>query len=121
MLAFILLATLITSCNETKNYFSINESKLEAQYKPTESISLSVLNVENQKIDSIVYAINDRKIGSTKDINNFKFNLNNQKLGYQNITASVFYDGKTEIDSARVELISDVKMYIYVCNCIHRH
>lgn len=109
MLAFILLATLITSCNETKNYFSINESKLEAQYKPTESISLSVLNVENQKIDSIVYAINDKKIGSTKDINNFKFNLNNQKLGYQNITASVFYDGKTEIDSARVELISDVK------------
>ena len=109
MLAFILLATLITSCNETKNYFSINESKLEAQYKPTESISLSVLNVKNQKIDSIVYAINDKIIGSTKDINNFKFNLNNQKLGYQNITASVFYDGKTEIDSARVELISDVK------------
>lgn len=109
LLAFILLATIISSCNETKNYFSINESKLEAQYKPTESLLLSVLNNENKIFDSIVYTINDKKIGSVMNTSDFKFALKNQKLGYQNIVASVFYDGQKEKDSSRVELISDVK------------
>ena len=109
LLTFILLAIIITSCTETKNYFSINESKLEAQYKPTESLSLSILNTENKIFDSIVYTLNDKKIGSTKNASDFKFEFKNSKLGYQNIIASIYYDGKKEIDSSRVELISDIK------------
>jgi glutamine cyclotransferase len=109
VLAFILLATLITSCNETKNYFNINENKLEAQYKPEDVLSLSVINQENKTIDSVVYKINDAKIGSVKGGSELKFELKNQKLGYQNITASVFFEGKSEIDSSRVELVSGIQ------------
>lgn len=108
LLAFILLAITIISCGDTKNYFSIDESKLEAQYNPSDVLILSVINNENKNIDSIVYAINNKKIGSLKNSNEFKFNLINQKLGYQNITTSVFFNGKTEIDSSRVELVSNV-------------
>lgn len=108
-LAFILLATVIVSCNDTKKYFSIDESKLEAQYKPENSLLLSVLNPENKAIDSVVYAINNKRVGSSKELTPFKFELKNQKFGYQNITTSVFYDGKTEVDSSRVELISNIK------------
>ncbi len=108
-LAFILLAVSIVSCNDTKKYFSIDESKLEAQYKPENSVLLSLINTENKTIDSVVYAINDKRIGSKNDLTPFKFELKNQKFGYQNITASVFYDGKKEVDSSRVEVISNIK------------
>ncbi|WP_395053184.1 glutaminyl-peptide cyclotransferase [Flavobacterium sp.] len=109
LLAFILLAITIMSCGDTKNYFSINESKLETQYNPSDLLLLSVINNENETIDSVVYAINNKKIGSSKNSGDFKFELKNQKLGYQNITASVFFNGKTEIDSTRVELVSNLK------------
>lgn len=109
LLAFILLATLLTSCNETKNFFSINENKLEAQYKPEDALSLSIINKENKTIDSVVYKINNTKIGSVKGASELKFQFKNQKLGYQNIVASIFFEGKTEIDSSRVELVSSVQ------------
>lgn len=108
-LAFILLAISIVSCNDTKKYFSIDESKLEAQYKPENSLVVSVLNPENKAIDSVVYVLNDKRIGSTKDFSPFKFDLKNQKFGYQNIKTTVFYDGKSEVDSSRVELVSSVQ------------
>ena len=108
-LAFILLASVIVSCNDTKKYFSIDESKLEAQYKPENSLLLSVLNPENKAIDSVVYAINNKRVGSSKELTPFKFELKNQKLGYQNIKTSVFFDGKSEVDSTRIELVSAIE------------
>lgn len=112
-LAFILLATVIVSCNDTKKYFSIDESKLEAQYKPENSLLLSVLNPENKAIDSVVYTINNKRVGSSKELTPFKFELKNQKFGYQNITTSIFFDGKTEVDSARVEVISGIQPKLF--------
>ena len=112
-LAFILLATLsIVGCrNNTtyENFFSINEDVLKAQYVPNESLKLEVLNPKNKEIDSIVYSINNKKVGAVKGTAKFSFALNNQKLGYQNLKANIYFDGEKEVDSSRVELISDVK------------
>ena len=94
ILAFILLAVLFTvSCTSCKNenpsesFFSFNEDILKAQYTPKESIKLEVLNTQNKKIDSIVYSINDKKVGAVKGSDKFSFDFKNQKLGYQNLKA----------------------------------
>jgi glutamine cyclotransferase len=111
-LAFILLATLlIVSCNDKKNtesFFSINENVLKAQYTPKEFINLELLDSSNKKIDSIVYSINNLKVGSVKGNSKFNFALKDQKLGYKNIKANIYFEGFTEVDSSRVELISDI-------------
>lgn len=116
-LAFILLATLsVVSCKDkTENYFSFNENVLKAQYTPKESIKLEVLNTQNKEIDSIVYSINDKKVGAVKGADKFSFDFKDQKLGYQNLKANIYFEGEKEVDSSRVELISDVtpKMLSY--------
>lgn len=109
LLSFIVLALIIASCSETKKYFSIDESKLEAQYKPQDILQLNIVNTENKAVDSIVYHINKEKVGKTNGNTSFKFELKNQKLGYQNIEATVYSEGTTEIDSSRVELVSPIE------------
>ncbi len=111
-LAFILLATILAvSCDKKTNnesFFSINEDVLKAQYTPKESIKIEVIDSSNKKIDSIVYSINNLKIGSVKGNSKFSFALKDQKLGYQNLKANIYFEGTNEVDSSRVELISDI-------------
>jgi len=112
LLAVILLASLSTvSCLDktaSENLFSFNENVLKAQYTPKETLKLEVVNLQNKKVDSIVYSINNKKVGAVKGADKLLFDLKNQKLGYQNLKANIFYDGSTEVDSTRVELISDI-------------
>jgi glutaminyl-peptide cyclotransferase len=109
LLSFIVLALFISSCSETKNYFSIDESKLEAQYKPQDLLKLNVVNTEKKAIDSVVFKINNEKVGKSNGATPFSFELKNQKLGYQNIEAAVYFEGTVEIDSSRVELVSPIE------------
>jgi glutamine cyclotransferase len=111
-LTFILLATLLViSCkddNSSESFFKLNEDVLKAQYIPKESIQLEVLNPQNKKIDSIVYSINDKIVGTIKGANKLLFDCKDQKLGYQNLKANIYFEGEKEVDSSRVELISDI-------------
>ena len=110
VLAVILLAGLSFSCKSTdEDFFTINESKIKAQYTTEDILNLEVDNPKTQKIDSVVYTINDKKVGSSKSNSSFSFPLKNQKLGYQNIKAAIHYDGATELDSTRIEVISNLE------------
>lgn len=109
-LAVILLAVLSISCNKTEeDNFSINEEKLKAQYTTNDAISLQISSLKDQKIDSVVFNINDKRVGASKGTSVFTFPLKNQKLGYQNIKATTYFDGATELDSTRIEIVSDIE------------
>jgi len=109
-LVVILLASLSFSCKTTdEDFFTINESKIKAQYTIEDVLTIEVDNPKTQKIDSIVYIINDKKVGSSKSISSFSFPLKNQKLGYQNIKSAIYYDGTIELDSTRIEIISSLE------------
>ncbi|WP_298119576.1 glutaminyl-peptide cyclotransferase [Flavobacterium sp.] len=109
-LAVILLAVLSFSCNKTEeDNFSINEEKLKAQYTTNDTISLQISSLKDQKIDSVVFNINDKRVGSSNGTSAFTFPLKNQKLGYQNIKATTYFDGTTELDSTRIEIVSDIE------------
>jgi glutamine cyclotransferase len=66
------------------------------------------LNGENKKIDSIVYFVNDKNIGSKKNLDNLTLNLKDQKLGYQNLKALVYFEGENQEITSRIELVSNV-------------
>ena len=105
---FILLALLASSCGDPKKMFTINNKQLKAQYNTNERLNLQVLNANNTAIDSVGYVINDKKVGHSAGNAIFSFALKNQKLGFQNIIATVYFDGKTEIDSTKIEIISEI-------------
>jgi glutaminyl-peptide cyclotransferase len=108
LLTIILLAISVSNCDkETKDNFSFDESKIKAQYTTNEKIELDILNPNNTKIDSIVYSLNDKRIASSNK--SYSFNLQNLKLGYQNIIATTYFDGNTEKDSTRIEIISAIQ------------
>lgn len=113
ILSIILLALLITSCGNSKKdketYFTISISDFKEQYKPNETVTLAITNIQNKSIDSIIYYVNDVKINSKKDLSKITFDLKDKKMGYQNIKALVYFEGDNVEITTRVELVSSVE------------
>ena len=112
LISILLLSTLFIGCNGSKSatekYFSFDESKFKSEYNNDDSLSLRLLNVENKKIDSILYFVNDKDIGSKMSLENLIFSLKDQKLGYQNLKALVYFEGENQEITSRIELVSNV-------------
>ncbi len=112
-LAFILLGFIIVSCGDKKNIdtplFSFDESKFKEQYLPQEVLELSILNTNAKTVDSIVFYVNDKKIGAKKGLEKLTFELKNQKLGYQNLKAEIYFEGEKAETTSRVELVSPIQ------------
>ncbi|WP_310381285.1 glutaminyl-peptide cyclotransferase [Flavobacterium sp.] len=111
-LSIILLGIVFISCGDKKindnTLFNFDESKFKAQYQFQDAVELSVLNPNSKTVDSIIYLVNDKKIGTIKGTEKINFELKNQKLGYQNLKAIVYYNGENAQATARIELVSSV-------------
>ena len=112
LLSFILLGAILSNCGDTKKrentLFNFDSSKISAQYQPQQSLDLNILNPKSKAVDSIVYYINDTKIKTTKGLEPLSFELKNQKLGYQNLKALVYFEGENAETTARIEVVSNV-------------
>lgn len=113
VLSIILLGLIMGSCGDSKKdnatYFSFNTSAIKGQYQPDESLTLEILNTQNKKVDSIIYYINEEKIGSKKGLEKISFDLKNKKYGYQNIKALIYFEGENVETDTRIELVSDIQ------------
>ncbi|NRS88796.1 glutamine cyclotransferase [Flavobacterium sp. 7E] len=112
-LSIILLGITLSNCGDTKkgenSLFTFNKSEFKEKYVSDDVLKLAVLNPNSKEIDSIIYYVNDKKVGSAKAADQFTFALTDQKLGYQNLKALVYYDGENSEATARVELVSKVQ------------
>ena len=112
LLYVILLGITFSNCGGKKkgenSIFTFDSGQFAAHYLPEERLDLGVLNPNTKEIDSIVYYVNDIKVGTTKGNSKLPFELKNQKLGYQNLKALVYYEGENAEATARVELVSNV-------------
>jgi glutaminyl-peptide cyclotransferase len=98
LFAFIALGVISNSCKEDenalKNLFSIENASIKPILKLEESIDLVLQNKENKTIDSVVYYINEKRVGSVRGNEKLPFALKNQKLGNQSIKALIYFEGK---------------------------
>ncbi len=107
-LAVILLTQFIISCGGTKEeLFSINENKLKTQYTNKDNLIIDILNLKNTKIDKIDFIINGKSVVAAKLDKGFALDIKNEKLGYHYVKSIVYFDGTTELDSTRIEIVSD--------------
>lgn len=100
------------SCADKNNdapLFSFDESKLKEQYLPEEVLELSIQNNNNKKVDSIAYRINDTIIAVKKGLEKLTFELKNQKLGYQNLKAEIYFEGEKTETSSKIEVTSPIQ------------
>lgn len=109
----ILLTALLGACGPSKNenevLFSFDTAALKDVYKSTETASLSILNQQNKKIDSIIYYANDVKIETRTGLEKVALPMSGKKLGYQNLKALIYFEGENVETTARIELLSDVE------------
>jgi glutamine cyclotransferase len=78
-------------------------------------------NPESKDVDSTIYYVNDSKIGVTKGLAKFTFELKDQKLGYQNLKALVYFEGENSEATARVELVSNVQPVLLNYKIVNTH
>lgn len=112
-LFIILLGITLANCGSEKkgenSIFTFDDSKLKQQYQPQESLELGILNANSKEVDSVVYYNNDLKIGFKKSLDKLVFSLKDQKLGYQNLKAVVYFDGENSEATTRIELVSNIE------------
>jgi len=111
-LFIILLGITLSNCGGTKkgenSIFSFDDSKYKGKYQSQESLNLGILNKNAKNVDSVVYFNNDKKIGAKKGLEKLVFSLKDQKLGYQNLKAVVYFEGENSIATTRIELVSNI-------------
>jgi len=112
-LAFILLGITLIGCGDKNkgenSLFNIDDSAFPAHFTQKEALSVGISNPNSKEIDSIVYFVNDKKMGSTKGASKFNFPLKDQKLGYQYLKATVYFGSNSSDATKRIELVSDVE------------
>lgn len=112
-LFIILLGVILSQCGgakkEINSLFTFDTTQFKEQYLSQESIDLTLLNPNSLRVDSVVYYVNETKIGTTKGLDKLTINLKGQKLGYQNLKAIVYYEGELSEASDRVELVSNIE------------
>lgn len=113
LLSFTILAILLLSCEDSKknnsDLFQLNTTSSKAQFTTDEKAVLSISNSKNKEIDSVVFFANDKKIGTVEGVKNIDFQLSDEKLGYQNLKALVYFENEYAEVTHRIELISKIE------------
>jgi len=117
-LIIIILSVTITSCgsntNSKKNDFSINSSIKGKSVSNNETLSLSINNPKNHKIDSIVYTLNGKQITAKQDLKSIK-------LGKQTIEANIYYDGKNQVATLSIIIVNSEAPKVFTYNIINEY
>jgi hypothetical protein len=95
LLSIILLAVTLSNCGYTKKVktlFTFDNKVIKTQYEPQDQLDLVITNDNAKAIDSIIYYVNDKKIGSSR-LRTIDLCTRKSKIGYQNLKALVYYDG----------------------------
>ena len=125
VLSIILLATALSNCGDTKkgenSLFTFDNTIVKTQYEPQDKLDLAITNGSAKAIDSVIYYVNDKKVGSSKGLERLTYSLENQKLGYQFLKALVYYDGSNSEATTRVELVSNVTPKLLKYKIINTH
>lgn len=105
----LLTGIVLTGCSSTETGFLIDDTKIKATYTTGATVNAAIINPNNLPIDSIVYALNSKRIGSVKGQLDFSFPLNLEKLGYHDLIATVYSNEKSTADTTRLELVSKIQ------------
>lgn len=115
------LSIALVACNgansSTQKKFALEVSDSEKEFKLNDTFNLNIINKKNIEIDSIKYELSGKLISV---INN-TVSLDNANLGKQELTATIYYDGKFEKNSLGITILSNKAPVVYTYNIINEY
>lgn len=122
---FILLTSLLfLSCggnSKIENTFNIKINESKKSYKSNETLIISLENTQNKKADSVVYYIDENRLGTTQVDKPFSVTLENQKLGNRILHAKIYLDQKTETPSKDLYILASERPKLYSYKIINTY
>ncbi len=113
----ILLALIIASCGNNpgteKKPFSLQIKNTQKTYKPSDNLSVLIKNKEGMKIDSVVYSLRNKKVAVSEKNSSQTIPLQNEKLGKDQLKATVYADGEQYNTKAQFTLLASEKPTVY--------
>lgn len=119
-----LLSLLLLSCggnSKVENTFNIRIDKSKKSYNNNETLVVNLENHQNKKADSVVYYIDENRLGKTEVDKPFSISLENQKLGNRILHAKVYLDQKTETPSKDMYILASERPKLYSYKIINTY
>ena len=112
MLIPLALSFAIFSCAEKnnleKNVISLNTSELKQVYNDKEAIKLSLTLAPNTELDSVVYHLNEIRLGAVKGNEVLNAPLKGQKFGQYTIKGTAYSNQASKDVSSHIAILSSV-------------
>jgi len=117
ILTLTVLVVLLAACGNKseaeKDIFSITIKDHKKAYTASDKISVTVNNVKNKPIDSVVYSLDSERIIASEKNSATTITLENQKLGTRTINAAVYSEGEIYTANTNIILLASEKPKLY--------
>jgi len=115
------LSIALVACNgansSTQKKFALEISDSEKEFKLNDTFNIKIINKKSIEIDSIKYELSGKLIS----VSNNTVLLDNANLGKQELTATIYYDGKFEKNSTGITILSNKAPVVYTYNIINEY
>jgi len=119
------LVVLVSSCGNTpeskKSPFSISITDAKKSYTVGESISVAIKNKEKLEIDSIVYALAEKKMQTATSASAIQMELTDKKVGRRLLSAEVYSDGNTYKANTTITVVPKATPEVYTYEILERY
>jgi glutamine cyclotransferase len=119
IISFLSLSLILNNCGNSledkKNLFKIEISNSKKIYTTNDTLVVSLKNLKEKSIDSVIYSINDNMITSVSGNEKAMITLGDQKLGKRSLNALIYSDGTTSKSNVKITIVatSSPKLYTY--------
>src|SRR5690606_935100 len=115
------LSIAFVACNgahsSTKKKFSLEILDSKKEFQINDTFNINIINKKNIEIDSIKYELSREFI----NVKNNTVSLEIAKLEKQEITATIYHDGKIEKNSTSITILSDKAPVVYTYKVINEY
>jgi len=124
LLVFFTLSALMLSCGNGKDLnksFSIVVDKPVEGLKNGETLSISLKPKGDVVLDSVVYQLDNTRIGSKPGLQAISYTLNEQKLGKKQLQATLYAGDKTAVLNTTFTLLASETPVLYTYEIVNTY
>lgn len=118
----ILISVLLIACNGNQtqeNTFKIQIQEQKPSYTPNNQLRVSLENTKQKSADSVVYFIDQTRMGKAGAGENFTISLENQKLGNRILHAKIYLGKSTENPSKDLMILAAERPVLYTYKIVN--
>ena len=124
LLILLILSFTILSCGDNGSIngnFTIKTDAAKNSIKNGDEITLSIASKKDIDIDSVVYALDGKRLGSKTNTEAFVTPLNSKKLGKREITATISTQKGTTTTSLPINILHTTAPTVYTYKIINKY